>query len=416
MVRIISLILVILMIVLFPPAALAYISQDAIPGDSTYPIKRTLEKGILFLSAITPQTKALFSVSASKTRTREIKKLLNKGDNAYDTLKELIAQNDVALQEIRLVSNAKQQQEYLASLADTLKQNNQELTSSYNKLKPKSSSSQTQTSNSNTKTQANQPSRTTQIIQITQVSQAPNSTSPDPQLLSYIEQLQAQQKIIAQQQKLLDSQIKNGQTTTQTHAANNQTPKPNQQTPAQTIVPKPPTQGSSGTSNPTSSPTAAPVAFLDLALGWITIPFNKPSATSPPQVVSGPSKSGLAAGTSALESPTSPNPTAPSFANADLAAPSGLRVICQGNGTAALTWLPVSAAAGYFLIINKEPFDDWYNLSGGDFNLAGSNLGFTFPYDPGKNYQWTVEPYVSGETIPLNNNFSSGPDFKCPTT
>ena len=61
MIRLLSIITLILSIVLFPPASLALISNNAVPGDSIYPIKRFLEDGIYAVASITPGTKAWFS-------------------------------------------------------------------------------------------------------------------------------------------------------------------------------------------------------------------------------------------------------------------------------------------------------------------------------------------------------------------
>lgn len=384
------------MIILFPPAALAYISQDAIPGDATYPIKRGLEKGILFLSSVTPQTKALFSVSASKTRSQEIKKLLSKGDSAYDSLKELISQNDIALQEIRQINSVQDQQKYLASLAETLKQNNQELTKAYDKLMDKSAvkpvdsiTNTPQSSKSPLKSTSKSNKSQGQIIQITQVVPSKSDYS---QLLAYIQQLQAQQKIIEQQQNLLKSQVISQQNTnTSTH-----TPQPtthNQQ-------------------NSLPTPTSAPQtpSLLDLTLGWIAV-----SLTNPTPIPVGKTQVNVdfnIAGTGDI-SDASVTP-APILANANLTAPTGLSTLCQTNGTVVLIWNGVSQAGGYFLKINKEPFGDWYNQSSGDLLLSGTNTGYTFNFDSGKNYQWSVEPFVSGQSLPINNNYSSGPDFHCP--
>ena len=46
MIKLLSIICLVLAIVLFPPAALALVSNNAVPGDATYPIKRALEVAI----------------------------------------------------------------------------------------------------------------------------------------------------------------------------------------------------------------------------------------------------------------------------------------------------------------------------------------------------------------------------------
>lgn len=110
MAKIISIIVLILLIILSPPAVLAYISQDALPGDAAYPIKRKLEEGILLLVSIHPTTKAWFSIDRSKRRFRESRALLLKGNIPHKTLGELITQSQIAKDEIKRVVNISEKQ------------------------------------------------------------------------------------------------------------------------------------------------------------------------------------------------------------------------------------------------------------------------------------------------------------------
>ncbi|MBI3485624.1 hypothetical protein HY025_01620 [Candidatus Daviesbacteria bacterium] len=52
MVKLLATFILILTIMLFPPATLAYISQNSLPGDRLYPVKRGLEDGVLWLASI----------------------------------------------------------------------------------------------------------------------------------------------------------------------------------------------------------------------------------------------------------------------------------------------------------------------------------------------------------------------------
>lgn len=120
MLKILTSAVLILSILLFPPATLAFVSQDALPGDSLYPVKRKLEDAVLLFASITPSTKAWFAVAYSGRRYKETASLINKGKNsdAILTVKELVFQTDIAAEEIKKIGNSNQR----ASLASNLKQ------------------------------------------------------------------------------------------------------------------------------------------------------------------------------------------------------------------------------------------------------------------------------------------------------
>lgn len=79
-------------IMLFPPAVLAFISNNAVQGDLTYPIKRKLEDAIVIVASVNPTSKAWFSLTRSQRRFEESKKLLVNGKLPIDTLDELVKQ------------------------------------------------------------------------------------------------------------------------------------------------------------------------------------------------------------------------------------------------------------------------------------------------------------------------------------
>lgn len=107
---------IIIVIVLFPPAALAFVSQNAIPGDAIYPVKRKLEDGILLLASVNPRTKALFDVNLSNRRFDESKALLAEGKSADQTLGELVTQTTIAATQINEMKDQKDKVELQQSL------------------------------------------------------------------------------------------------------------------------------------------------------------------------------------------------------------------------------------------------------------------------------------------------------------
>lgn len=124
MARIFSMLVMVLMIVLLPPAALAYISNDAIPTDKIrYPIKRKLEEGILLIASLNPKTKALFQVDRSQRRYKETKTLISKNRSLpRESIRELILQTKQTSNEINDLSNVDEKKELQSKLSDSIKE------------------------------------------------------------------------------------------------------------------------------------------------------------------------------------------------------------------------------------------------------------------------------------------------------
>ncbi len=110
MIKLLSTIILILVIVLFPPAALAFVSQNAIPGDKIYPIKRGLEDVILKMASVNPNTQAWFSVNVSNRRFDESKALLLQGKDAEMSLNDLVTSTNIAASEINNLDSGKKTQ------------------------------------------------------------------------------------------------------------------------------------------------------------------------------------------------------------------------------------------------------------------------------------------------------------------
>lgn len=127
MTRLLSIITLVLALVLFPPAALAVVSNNAVPGDSTYPIKRGLENVIYAVASLNPNTKALFAKARSDRRFQEITVLLSQGKEAGQTLNELVEQTRNAANQIDQVSDSSQKQKLLRQLSDSITKYNQGL-------------------------------------------------------------------------------------------------------------------------------------------------------------------------------------------------------------------------------------------------------------------------------------------------
>lgn len=112
---------------LFPPAALALISNNAVPGDATYPVKRFLEDGIFTVASINPVSKAWFAAARSDRRFKEFNTLVAQGKKSGETLNELVEQTQVAANQIAQVKDEAQKQKLVLKLSESIKKYDQGL-------------------------------------------------------------------------------------------------------------------------------------------------------------------------------------------------------------------------------------------------------------------------------------------------
>lgn len=95
--------------VLTPLVFIVLLSQNAIPGDFLYPVKRGVETTVLAAASINPSTKAAFSTTINDTRFNEAQKLLlAQADTA--PLTDLVSQVQSTQVSIANVSDPVQQQ------------------------------------------------------------------------------------------------------------------------------------------------------------------------------------------------------------------------------------------------------------------------------------------------------------------
>lgn len=120
MTKLLGIISLILALVLFPPAALALVSNNAIPGDATYPVKRGLEDVIYAVASLNPATKAWFAKARSDRRFQEIKILITQGKKASETLSELVEQAQVAASQIEKISDPVEKEKFINQLSNSI--------------------------------------------------------------------------------------------------------------------------------------------------------------------------------------------------------------------------------------------------------------------------------------------------------
>lgn len=122
MARLLTILSIIFAILFFPPATLALISNNAVPGDATYPIKRGLEEVILKIASVTPQSKTWFSIQRSDRRFEESKILLIAGKTqSSDSLEELVAQTQLVAEEISQIQDPVKKEELTKQLTSEIK-------------------------------------------------------------------------------------------------------------------------------------------------------------------------------------------------------------------------------------------------------------------------------------------------------
>ncbi|MDO8429328.1 MAG: DUF5667 domain-containing protein [Candidatus Daviesbacteria bacterium] len=117
----------ILPVVLFLPATLVLASQNSLPGDITYPIKRSLESVILSAASIHPKTRAAFNVDFSRRRYTESLALLKEGRNANESLASLVVQTQSAVVDIKKITNRSEKAKLASDLTKQINDINQNL-------------------------------------------------------------------------------------------------------------------------------------------------------------------------------------------------------------------------------------------------------------------------------------------------
>lgn len=118
--KLVSIVLLIFVIALFPPAVLAVVSNNAVPGDTTYPVKRGLEDIIFAVASLNPATRAWFAAARSDRRFQEVTVLVARGKKAGDTLNELVEQTQIAANQIDQVSDPAQKAKLINQLSESI--------------------------------------------------------------------------------------------------------------------------------------------------------------------------------------------------------------------------------------------------------------------------------------------------------
>lgn len=116
----------ILIVLLAPFTVAAIISQNAIPGDSLYPLKRSLENMVLTAAAVSPATRAAFRTDLANRRFIEAQKLLVDKRDASG-LTDFVSEIQITQLELQRVSDPKQKEELTKKLIVSIAQYEEKL-------------------------------------------------------------------------------------------------------------------------------------------------------------------------------------------------------------------------------------------------------------------------------------------------
>lgn len=148
MIRLVSIFTIVLSIVLFPPAVAAFISQNALPGETLYSVKRQLENGALLLASVHPVSRAWFGVVYSQRRFYESTSLIARGDStqARQSLEELVSQTNQAASEIQNIQALALRQNLAQRLSSSINEYNKGLEIVKQQITPTSPTTQSRPS------------------------------------------------------------------------------------------------------------------------------------------------------------------------------------------------------------------------------------------------------------------------------
>lgn len=123
--------LIVLMLILLLPTGLVLASQDSLPGDRTYPIKRSLENIIISLVSVHPSTRALFTTNFSQRRFKEAVAMIKRNDDSAATISlvEMISQTREAAAEINKISDPVVKKQLSEKLSKQISEYKQQLVS-----------------------------------------------------------------------------------------------------------------------------------------------------------------------------------------------------------------------------------------------------------------------------------------------
>lgn len=93
-----------------PVTVLILLSQNSIPGDLFYPIKRSMENVVLAAATVSPTTRAAFRTDLTTRRFDEAEKLLL-GSSDINGLKEFVTEIQAAQNEVSAISDPAKKQE-----------------------------------------------------------------------------------------------------------------------------------------------------------------------------------------------------------------------------------------------------------------------------------------------------------------
>lgn len=149
----ISYIVWILFFLSFAITSVVAVAQNSLPGDKTYPIKKTFEKVVLKVyQLLNNETK--YQLELTKVRYKEVKQTLN-SEKAYSTINDFNLQMLMTYQSIEKTNDQKSKSIYTSEFIKDLKDINEELESQKKIVLNQTDSNQYQTIVSNQSNNSN---------------------------------------------------------------------------------------------------------------------------------------------------------------------------------------------------------------------------------------------------------------------
>ncbi|MEX2007298.1 MAG: DUF5667 domain-containing protein [Candidatus Levyibacteriota bacterium] len=164
---------------LTPLFFIAFLSQNSLPGDFLYPVKRTVENTLLAAASASPTTKAFFQTDLADRRFSEAENLLLSQANTAP-LDDLVAQVESTEVSISNVSDPVKQEELTIKAIAQIETYQAKLTNTSAQIQSSSSpfaEAPTQTQTDNTVSITSVPTATqTQIVQVVTTTPTPTPT------------------------------------------------------------------------------------------------------------------------------------------------------------------------------------------------------------------------------------------------
>ena len=125
-----------ILVLLAPITLLIFMSQNSLPGDFFYPIKRGLEGVVLAASSVSPATKVAFKTDLTNTRYKEAEALLLLAKSDTRGLSDFVTEVQTTQNDVLRLSNMEDRKRLSGELITKIDEYQQKLTQVQEKVAP----------------------------------------------------------------------------------------------------------------------------------------------------------------------------------------------------------------------------------------------------------------------------------------